>query len=278
MKKILSTFVFSVLFFIGGFVQAQENPVALEYGDQPIVDMDLDGLTDLGEQQIFKTDPANADTDGNGLEDGAEVLGLSATNAQQIELAPIEVEMETPWAWYISRMTALVGFLMLYISILLGVSIRIPFMNKIFTPLYSLKTHCWISLQATILALIHGGSLMFDKFIGFTWKDSFVPFASSFEPFLVALGIISFYLMLILAVTSYGKKYINHKVWRILHSFNIFIYVFSIIHALRLGTDLKIEIFRNIFIGLNVFLAILFIVNIIFHISIFVKRRKTVNI
>lgn len=275
MKKILSWIFFFILISSFGFARAQEDPIVLNYKDQPVVDSDLDGLTDLGEEQIFKTDPANADTNGNGLDDGAEVLGFSNANIQQIALPPIEI-VETPWAWYISRVTALIGFLLLYISILLGVSIRIPFMNKIFSPLYSLKAHCWISFQATLLAFIHGISLIFDKFIGFTWKDVFIPMNTTFQPVFVFLGIISFYLMIILTATSYGKRYLNHKFWRYLHSFNVFLYVISVIHALRLGTDLREGILRNVFIGLNIVLALLFMINIIIRIRNSIIQRNVV--
>ena len=45
--------------------------------------------------------------------------------------------------------------------------------------------------------------------------------------------------MIILVATSYARKYISQKVWRTIHFLNIALYIFSIIHAFYLGTDLK---------------------------------------
>lgn len=274
MKKAFLILLLVANFLLIGRVFAEENARQLDYGSQPVVDMDLDGLTDLGERRIFNTDPNNADSDADGFDDGAEVLGSVAANAQQVEIAPVKDAAETPWAWYVSRMSALVAFLLLYSSILLGVSIRIPFMRKIFAPAYSIKAHCWISLQAVIFAFIHGGALMFDKFLGFGPGDVFVPLAASYEPTLVALGVISLYLMVILTATSYLKKYISHKIWRITHTFNILIYVFSVAHAFRLGTDLKAGLLQDIFIALNELLAVLFVANIVVRIISTIRRRR----
>ena len=38
-----------------------------------MVDTDRDGLTDREEVKVYKTDPLNADTDGDGFNDGDEV-------------------------------------------------------------------------------------------------------------------------------------------------------------------------------------------------------------
>ena len=174
--------------------------------------------------------------------------------------------IETPWAWYIARMGGLIGFLLLYVSIFLGLAIRTPVLNKIIKPAYSCRPHCWISLQALIFAFLHGISLLFDKYLGFGLKDIFVPFATDFNPKFVALGIISFYLMIVLVVSSYLRRFIPNGLWRFLHSLNVALYVFAAIHALQLGTDLKIPIVRNIFLGMNAFLAVLMIINLFFRI------------
>jgi hypothetical protein len=224
MKKILFVLILaSLVYFSADFVRAEEGKV--DYAEQVIVDNDLDGLTDEGEKQIFKTDFSNPDTDGDGILDGAEILnGTDPLNAvspaaiavtrQTVSQKPVEI----PWAWYAVRANAFVGFLLLYVSIFLGVSLRIPFLNKIIKPIYSLNGHCWISVMALIFAAIHGSSLLFDKFLVFSLEDILLPFHSAYKPVLVGLGIISFYLMMILTVTSYLKKYSSHRFWRYLHS------------------------------------------------------------
>jgi predicted ferric reductase len=156
----------------------------------------------------------------------------------------------------------------------LGLTIRIPYLRKYFAPLYALEGHCFIALQATIFALLHGTILMLDKFMKFTLTDVFVPFSSHFESGFVALGTLGFYLMVMLTITSYARKYLSQKLWRILHFTNMGLYIIVVIHALYLGTDMKIEIIRNIFIGLNVLLVILILTNLAMRMKETIERKK----
>lgn len=181
------------------------------------------------------------------------------------------MESSISWGWYLARSSGLVSFLLLYISIFLGLSIRTPVLNKIIKPIYSLKVHGWISLQALFFAAIHGISLLFDRFVDFNLGNIFIPFYPQktllVNPDFLALGVISFYIMLILVASSYARHLISHSVWRGLHFLNISLYVIVIIHALYLGTDLKEGVIRSVFIFANLFLAVLFVINIVYRLS-----------
>jgi DMSO/TMAO reductase YedYZ heme-binding membrane subunit len=109
---------------------------------------------------------------------------------------------------------------------------------------------------------VHGFSLLFDKYLNFGFKDILVPFTASYSPMLIALGTIGLYLMIVLVISSYLRRFIPNGLWRFLHSFNVALYVFTVIHALYLGTDLKISSVRNIFLGMNGFLVLLMAVNL----------------
>src|SRR4030066_1927000 len=100
----------------------------------------------------------------------------------------MENSLTIPWDWYIVRASALVGFLLLYVSIFIGTVSCLPGIKKYFLRLRSLNFHCWISFQALVFAAVHAIALLFPKFISFGWKDVFIPFHSNFEPGLVGLG------------------------------------------------------------------------------------------
>ena len=125
----------------------------------------------------------------------------------------------------LSGRARLVGFLLLYIAIFAGTVSCLPGIGKYFLRLRSLNFHCWISVQALLFAAMHGLFLLFDKLIPFSLADVLIPFHSSFEPGLVALGTISFYLMIILVATSYTRKYISYGTWRTVHFLNIALYI-----------------------------------------------------
>lgn len=288
-KKII--FVSFIVLFLaaGAIVNAQSNVSSrvakVDYGNQEPIDSDLDGLTDQAEVQIYKTDPNNPDTDGDGYYDGTEVLAgsnpldssstpVSVKNQSQATSAPTQTE--TPWAWYFSRASGLVAFALLYVSMFLVLTIRLPFFRKIFAPVFAMNAHGWIALQATILVLLHGVVLIFDKFINLSLLNVFVPFTSPYQSSLVALGTIGFYLMILLVATSYGRKYLSFKLWRTIHFFNIGLYFIVVVHALYLGTDLKVPLYRDIFIAANALLVVLMFVNMFLQIRSKIARKKQV--
>lgn len=308
---------FFIFFFLAlaGFVsvfsiaQAQEADVApipsVDYGEgAAIVDSDLDGLTDEGEKQIYQTDPQNPDTDGDGVLDGAEVLGgsdpldssvvlpVSESTLEASDDEPLAAEVvspekaaeekETPWAWYVSRSSGLLAFLLLYISMFLGATIRIPGLRRIWKPAYTLKIHCWVSLQALIFAFVHGTVLFFDKFLNFRLVEIFVPFARKTVPGVVdtnllAMGIVGFYLMALILATSYAKEHLSHTLWRTVHSTNLALYVFVVIHSLFQGTDLKDgTVWRPIFIVANAILFALLLTSVGLRLKdAFLLKRKS---
>ncbi|KKP83864.1 MAG: Ferric reductase domain protein transmembrane component domain protein [Candidatus Moranbacteria bacterium GW2011_GWF2_35_54] len=184
------------------------------------------------------------------------------------------LENEAPWAWYVARVTGLISFSLLYIVMFLGLSIRTPILNKLVKPIHSLNIHAWLSVQALVLVFVHGGALLFDKYLKFTWPDILVPFFNKTYSPELALGIMAMYLMLILIGTSYLKKFIKHGIWRVVHFLNIALYTMAVYHALYLGTDLASEMARNIFIGANIFLVVIVVINIFTRIIKFIQRKR----
>lgn len=189
---------------------------------------------------------------------------------------------EIPWAWYVSRSSACLGFSMLWLSIFLGLAVRTPVLNKFIKPAYSLGAHRWISLQALFFSFIHGTSLLFDNYINFGWKNVFIPFYplrenSIIDGNLLSLGIMGFYAMVIMIVTSYIRRHIPYHVWRSLHFLNVGLYIAVVIHALYMGTDLKSGIVRNVFIYANVFLAIIFAYNLLIKLILAFKANEVIR-
>jgi len=266
MKKILLVIAF-LGFFYAGFVSAEEPA--------PI-------LTTV--QQVTTSSQASLDTDGDGFFDITEdTLGTSSTDPKIFPGMPLEQELnpivkeDNPWPWYIVRVSGLVAFALLYLSIFLGLTIRIPILHKMFAPLYAMQGHCWIAFQAILFAFIHGIMLMFDTYTKFRLVDVFIMYASPIEPGLVALGIAAFYLMIIVTASSYARKHISQKMWRTLHFANIFLYVFVLIHAYKLGTDMENEVVKIIFMSANGFLILFMFFNMFVKIVQGIRRKKAIS-
>jgi len=279
----LSIFLF--LFFAIFRVKAQDisrEDSKVDYKGEVIVDSDLDGLTDKGETQIYGTDPGKPDTDGDGLLDGAEVLSGSnpldpndpGTSRQKEIFSGINPD--APWIWYSARVAGILGFIFLWLTVFLGLSIRNPILKKIIEPIYSFDFHCFTAATAVFWALFHGTVLIFDPKLGFHLKDVFLPFASKttlVKPEYLALGIIAFYLMAILTVTSYLKRHLNHKFWRVLHFLNPLAFVFVVVHGYTNGTDMKNFYVGSAFLFASFLLVFIYLSSLI--LAVFRRLQKS---
>ena len=186
-----------------------------------------------------------------------------------------QIVQAIPWAWYFARAGGLMAFLLLYFSIFFGLAIRLPILKKIIAPGDSFSLHQTLSVQAFIFVLLHGLFFLGDIYLNFGFKEIFVPFASTYEPQLVAMGSIGMYLMLLLILTSYFRRFISYRAWRAVHFLNIALYGAGFFHAYYLGTDLKTGLLREIFIGMNMLLFGLMLVSIILKLkSVFVSKSN----
>jgi DMSO/TMAO reductase YedYZ heme-binding membrane subunit len=287
-KKLKKTYISSaiiliVLFLFPFLAKAEENKV--DYRSEVITDSDLDGLTDQGEIQIYKTEPGLVDTDEDGFLDGAEVLAStdpldadSPAKDSAITFSLANFNQPTPWAWYIGRASGIIGFIFLWLTVFLGLSIRNPIFKKVVPPIYSFGFHCFLGAAAVFWSLVHGTSFLFDQSIQFTWKDSFIPFFSEttlVDPNFLALGIMAFYAMVIMTITSYLRKHLNHFLWRVLHFLNPLAFIFVVVHGYFNGTDMKNFWIGSAFLVSSYFLLIVYLSSLYF--VIFRKKDPPVK-
>ena len=268
-KLVLVSFILGAFFSLNGMALAQ-NENGLNYGNNVVIDSDLDGLTDLGEREIYKTEAMDPDTDGDGFLDGVEVIrgtnpldGLDPVATKIISIQETVAEKEIPLAWYVSRASGLIAYFLLWCVMFFGLAIRTPILKDILQPIFSLETHRWLSVQALFFVFLHAGALLWDEYLDFGMLDLIVPFYSESYSSELALGILGLYLMIILIITSYFKKFISFRIWRAVHFLNIALFVLVVIHALWIGSDLKSGLLlRNIFIGANGLLGLVIVVNL----------------
>jgi sulfoxide reductase heme-binding subunit YedZ len=91
---------------------------------------------------------------------------------------------------------------------------------------------------ATLAALaVHAVSLLGDTFLNLSVADIAVPFASGYQRWWMAAGIVGGWMLLILGLSYYARAQIGVKRWHRLHRFTAAAWVLGVIHALGQGTD-----------------------------------------
>lgn len=264
-------FALAFLVLVPQAIVAQSSGT-VEYGDGVILDSDLDGLTDKGEEQLFHTNPQSPDTDGDGWLDGAEVVGGSDPNDSASPNVPQDLLQSVqsvsdpyPVAWYVSRASGGLAFLFLWVSMFLGLSIRNPWIRSWVEPMYKLEMHKFTALLAIFWTMLHAGSLLFDSYTGFTFRDISVPFISdsaSVSSPVMASGIIGFYLIFIVTISAYLRTKMPYPIFRFIHFLNIAIFALVFFHGLFLGTDMRVPTVFWTFVTANGILLLLYVTTI----------------
>jgi len=87
------------------------------------------------------------------------------------------------------------------------------------------------------MIVTHMGTLFLDEYIQFGWADILVPFATTFEPLPVALGIIAFWLIILVQVTALSARWLAESVWKGVHLSSYAAIVLVGLHSGMVGTD-----------------------------------------
>ena len=138
--------------------------------------------------------------------------------------------------WYLARASGVVGWLLLTASVIWGILTPAKLSDRQ-RPAWSLDLHRWLAGLTIGFVAIHLVALMADSYIEFSFIDLFVPFASDWKPFPVALGVLATWLLVIVQATSLGMKLLPRSVWRRIHLTSYLAFFLTSLHGTLAGTD-----------------------------------------
>lgn len=150
--------------------------------------------------------------------------------------------------WYVSRSTGIVAWALLALAVLWGLALSTRALGKRTPAPWLLDVHRFLGGLAVIFTVVHFVTLSFDPWMsseyGYTITQAFVPFASSWKPGPMAWGIVAFYLLLAVELTSLIKNRLPQKFWRGVHMASYPLYAMATIHLLTAGSDNQNPILR----------------------------------
>jgi len=140
--------------------------------------------------------------------------------------------------WYLARGSAFTAYILLWLSMLLGVGIT----NKL-ASLWpglppTIDLHQFTSVVGLAFGMFHALILLGDHYIGFKLAQIFLPFSTiSYKPLTVGIGQLGMYLWVILIISFYVRKQISKKVWRFIHYSSFIMFLAALVHGIFSGTD-----------------------------------------
>lgn len=169
--------------------------------------------------------------------------------AHQAQIMGFPLQGETSAYWYMSRVSALLGYLFLWGSMFWGLLLSTKIIKSSLSPVLTFGMHQFLSLLGLGFAFFHAVILLGDRYIAFNLSDILIPFNASYEPIWAGIGTISLYLYAVITLSFYLRKHIGQKMWRTLHYLTFITYLMVVAHGLLVGTDSSLNVMRLMYLA-----------------------------
>jgi methionine sulfoxide reductase heme-binding subunit len=139
--------------------------------------------------------------------------------------------------WYVIRGTGIIGFVLLTLSVVVGLLISTRSLPSGRPRVDLFEIHAFTSLLGLGFVSVHAFTLLLDNFVSFSPAQVLVPFTSTYRPFAVSLGIVGMYTMVVVYGSFWARRYIGHKRWRTLHYASFVGFFVVALHGMLSGAD-----------------------------------------
>lgn len=148
-------------------------------------------------------------------------------------------ELHPQFWWYLTRSSGFVAWGLSIAAIMLGLALATRALGPNPRPAWLLDLHRFVGGLTVLFLAVHLGALVGDSYIHFGVADLLVPFASSWKSGAVAWGVLGFWLLIAVEVSSLMMKRLPRRTWRTIHLTSYLSAVVSTVHAFTAGTDAK---------------------------------------
>jgi hypothetical protein len=145
----------------------------------------------------------------------------------------------TTTLWYVTRGTGVVALLLLTASILMGIGVAVRWRGRNWPRFAIADAHRNLTLLSIAFVAVHVVTTVADGFAPISLTAAVVPFASPYRPLWLALGTISFDLLLALVATSLARGRVPARAWRLVHWLAYAAWPVALLHAFGTGSDAR---------------------------------------
>jgi len=165
--------------------------------------------------------------------------------------------------WYVTRASAIIAWALMTLSVVWGILLSTRVMRRVDNPAWLQDLHSFLGGTMLIMVGLHMVSLIFDQWLTFSPAEVLVPFATDFKPLPVALGILSFYLLVAIQGSSLIMNRLPRRFWKGVHYSSFVAVILISFHAGFTGTDVGTIWYRIVAIALIVLTAVAVVIRVI---------------
>jgi sulfoxide reductase heme-binding subunit YedZ len=165
--------------------------------------------------------------------------------------------------WYLSRASGMVAWVVLGITCLWGILLITRMLKPADRPAWLLDLHRYLGVLSLVTVGAHMATLVGDNWVYFGWRELFVPQASPWKTAAVTWGVLAFYLLAVVQVSSWVMKWLPRKLWHAIHFLSYVLFVMVTVHGFMAGTDSTNIVFFAIACGGVAILVFAFIARVL---------------
>jgi len=139
--------------------------------------------------------------------------------------------------WYLSRAAGFTAYLLLFVSVALGISMGTRLTDRIARRNAIFDLHRFTTILALAFTLFHVYILLGDSYFNFNVWQLSVPFLTPYRTWQTAVGLASVYVLMLLVISFYVRQFIGYRAWRTLHYLTFALFAGATLHGLSAGTD-----------------------------------------
>jgi ferredoxin-NADP reductase/DMSO/TMAO reductase YedYZ heme-binding membrane subunit len=139
--------------------------------------------------------------------------------------------------WYVTRASAVLAWALMTVAVLWGILLSTRVFRGADNPAWLQDLHRYLGGTALVLTLLHMGSLMLDPWLAMPLDQLLLPLVSEYRPLPVALGILAFYVLTAVQLTSLMKNRLPRRFWKAVHYLSYVAVLAVAVHGAYAGTD-----------------------------------------
>ena len=145
--------------------------------------------------------------------------------------------------WYVARAGGIIAWALASLTVIGGLQLSTRLVRKPASS-WVLDVHRFLGGLTVAFVAVHMIGLAADQFIGFGPVELLVPFASTYKPAAVALGVIGMYVLIAIELTSLAMKKMPRRTWHAVHLTSFVLFVVATVHGITAGTDRNNAVFQ----------------------------------
>jgi DMSO/TMAO reductase YedYZ heme-binding membrane subunit len=181
--------------------------------------------------------------------------------------------VDDPTLWYVTRGAAATAYLLLTAVMAFGIILSFRGLEGLMRGWRVYDLHQVLTLLMLGFVGLHLVTLYLDPFEPFSLLKLVWPFAETYRPLGTALGVLTLYLLVLVALSSWARRLLSVRFWYVLHLTSYVAFILVTIHGLLTGADSQTPWMLGVYTGSSALIAFLTLGRIYFAAQAARERR-----